>query len=65
MVSLYFPLGNLRIPSAPYSAKNADIQHCARLNLLRPARVITSLSQCPNINGLSIAYAIRPQLRID
>jgi hypothetical protein len=31
--------------------------------LLRPRIVITSLSQCRNINRLSISYAFRPRLR--
>ena len=35
MVLKYFPLGNLRVPSSGYPDKNADIQHCATLNLPR------------------------------
>lgn len=31
----HFPFGNLRVPSPDYSGKNADIQHCADLYLLR------------------------------
>ena len=54
-----------RIPSSDYSEKNADIQPCANLYLLRHATVMTLFSQYPNINGLSIAYAILPRLRLD
>ncbi len=32
---VYFPLGNLRVPSLDSSRDNADIQHCATLCLLR------------------------------
>jgi hypothetical protein len=35
MVLEHFPFGNLRVPSLNYLRKNADVQHCAGLDLLR------------------------------
>jgi hypothetical protein len=44
---------------------NAHIQPCAGLAYCVPRGLLTQNRWYPNINGLSVAYAFRPQLRID
>jgi hypothetical protein len=43
----HFPLGNLRVPSPDYSRENADVQHCAGLDLLRHTESISAETETP------------------